>query len=405
MGNILIPFWHRVPVPSDAIMRGDGSGEGSMMYVTGFDPLSYRRPLLARKALPGLEVFYVKSLRRLGLVGNISLRFFLKISKIEGMLCKRSRSGGDYYISALLRDFFVSLEFKGLRRDAVIALNPYLASRVIWGDDAIVILDWMDVWMSPEGVLHPFDVATVKKADGVIFWSKPMLELITKQLSLKRYIYIPYGIDSSIFNPRKYGNSKYFREKFGIRDQFMLLYSGGIWRIGSVDLQGTDKMLKAFALASRKLSNVILVLQVPKLDTFTLGLIKRMRIKVKILGALPYASFLRQSAFAAADVLLAPGSEHPTAYYAERMKFFQYMVTGKAIIAERTPGALSALGDAALYVEPGDIEGMADAIVELICNSELREELGARASERARLFEWERLAPVYRDFVSKIVNP
>jgi glycosyltransferase involved in cell wall biosynthesis len=386
-------------------MRSDGSGEGSMMYVTGFDPLSYRRPLLARKALPGLEVFYVKSLRRLGLIGNILFRFFLKTGKIEGMLCKRSRSGGDYYISALLRDFLESFEFKGLRRDAVIALNPYLASRVIWGDDATVILDWMDVWMTPEGDLHPFDVITAKRADGVIFWSKPMLEFITKRLNLRRYVYVPYGIDSSIFNPRKYGNRKYFREKFGIKDKFMLLYSGGIWRVDNVDLQGTDKMLKAFALASRKLGNVILVLQVARLDTFTLELIKRMRIKVKIIGAQPYASFLRQSAFAAADVLLAPGSEHPTAYYAEKMKFFQYMVTGKAIIAERTPGALSALGDAALYVELGDIEGMANAIVELLCNSELREELGARASERARLFEWEKLMPVYRDFVLKIVSP
>jgi len=47
---------------------------------------------------------------------------------------------------------------------------------------------------------------------------------------------------------------------------------------------------------------------------------------------------------------------------------------------------------------------MADAIVELASDKELREELGARARERARLFEWEKLAPAYRSFILEVAN-
>jgi len=264
----------------------------------------------------------------------------------------------------------------------------------------------MDVWMTPEGGMNPLDVITAEKADGVIFWSKPMMELIARRVNLKKYTYVPHGIDLSVFDPLRYGHRECFIRKFGIENRFILLYSGGMWRVEGIDLQGTDKMLKAFSLVSRRLNNALLLLQVSRLDEQTLTLIKKLRLgsKVKVLGPLPYASFLRQSAFAAAQILLAPSSRHPTAYYAERIKLFQYMAAGKAIIAERTPGSLSVLGRSAFFVGLDDVEGMADAIVELASNKELREELGARARERVQLFTWEKLAPVYRRFVLEIAN-
>jgi glycosyltransferase involved in cell wall biosynthesis len=380
--------------------------EKNLLFVTGFNPLSYRRPLLAKKAFPQLKIYHFSKLKRMGLAGNLLLKYFLKIAKVEGLICKKSRSGGDYYISAVLRDLLASLEFKGLQVSTVVALNPYLASRIIWGTESTVILDWMDVWMTPEGGMNPLDVATAVRANGVIFWSKPMMELITRRIRLKKYTYIPHGVDLSVFDPLKYGRRDRFVRQLGMGDRFVLLYSGGVWRINGIDLQGTDKMLKAFSLALRKLNKAILLLQVPKLDDSTLVLIKRLNLssKVKVLGPLPYASFLRQSAFAAADVLLAPSSKHPTAYYAERIKLFQYMAAGRAIVAERTPGSLSALGGSAFFVELDDIEGMADAIVELASDKELREELGARARERARLFEWEKLALAYRSFILEVAN-
>lgn len=389
-----------------AEVEGQVEKEKDVVFITGFDPLAYRRPLLVKKAIPSLKIYHFSKYKRMDPVGSLLLKYYLKIAKVEGLICRRSRSGVDYYVSALLRDSFSSLEFKGLRANAIVVLNPYLASRMIWGAESTIILDWMDVWMTPEGDMNPLDVIAAERADGVIFWSKPMMELITRRIRLKKYTYIPYGIDLSVFDPLKYGCRECFTRELGIGNRVILLYSGGLWRVKGIDLQGTDKMLKAFSLASRKLNNALLLLLVPGLDEPTLTLIKRLHLhsKVRVVRPHSYASFLRQSAFAAADVLLAPNSKHPTVYYAERAKLFQYMAAGRAIIAEKTPGSLSALGRSAYFVELDDVEGMADAIIELVSNRELREELSARARERAQLFEWEQLAPAYRRFVSEIAN-
>ncbi|MEM1509363.1 MAG: glycosyltransferase family 4 protein [Thermofilaceae archaeon] len=380
--------------------------ELSIAYVTGFNPFSYRRPLFAKKAIPFLKVYASPdALKRVKALYPIVVSPVFKLAKVESIFSKRSRSGGDYYITALLHDALNSTYLGSVAADAVIALNPYLGSKRIW-DDHAVIIDWMDVWMWPWDEINPLDIRAVEEAEGVIFWSRPMMEVISRRIKIRRSVYVPHGIDFSSFNPSKFGKPDYFKRKNSLNGRFIFFYSGGLWRVEGIDLQGTDKMLKAFAYANNKVQKAVLVLQISRIDTQTYRLIHKLKVhgKIKLIGALPYASFERQSAFAAADVLLAPTSRHPVAYYAERIKLFQYMAASKAIIAERSPGALSALGGSALYVNLDDVEGLADSMVELYFNKELRGELSVRARERAKLFEWEKLAPVYRDFVLSTVN-
>lgn len=374
----------------------------NIAFVTGFDPLVYRRPIFAKKALPGLKIyFYRLILKRLGYSGRLYSAFLFKVSQLERNFLNKMRISNDAYFTRLLNEILCSIIFHGLNMDAIISLNPYFGSRLIWGHQATIIVDWMDVWMWPWDEIHPLDVKLVKEADKVIFWSKPMMEIITRRINLKKFAYIPYGIDFSTFNPMKYGKPDYIREKYSIRDRFVLLYSGGIWRIKGFDLQGVDKILRAFAIVAKKLRDAILVLQISRVDEVILRIIKKLGIagKLLIVGPLPYNSFDRQSIFATADVMLAPTSRHPTVYYAERMKFFDYMAAKKPIIAELSPGALSVLGDCAQYVKLGDIKEMADAICDLYFNKELRKELSEKTKKRSLMFKWDRLLPYYRDFI------
>jgi len=378
---------------------------GEIAYITGFNPLIYRRPLFARKALPNVKIYLLRSIiNRLKTPG---IRFFeasSKLAKLESLLFKSSWSGGGYYLTALLREAVVFAGVRGLNAESVIALNPYLASRHLWGNKCSIIVDWMDVWMWPWDEMNLLDVKTIKEAEGIIFWSRPMLEIMKSRLKLKRYTYIPYGVDLSIFNPQMHGSSAYFKEKYGLKKYFILLYSGGVWKVDGWDLQGTDKMIDAFTIVTKKHKNIILVLQLNNIDSHTLSLLKRIAGRVLLIGALPHASFLRQSAFSAADIILAPCTRHPINYYAERMKYFDYLAAGRAILAEKAPGAFSAFGDAAFYVDLDDVESMADAIIELYSNKELRERLGSKAYERAKLFDWNNLAPKYKKFISEVTG-
>jgi glycosyltransferase involved in cell wall biosynthesis len=49
-------------------------------------------------------------------------------------------------------------------------------------------------------------------------------------------------------------------------------------------------------------------------------------------------------------------------------------------------------GDAALFVDPHDTEGIAKAMARLAADKELRESLGAKGRAQAKKFSWEKCA-------------
>jgi glycosyltransferase involved in cell wall biosynthesis len=89
----------------------------------------------------------------------------------------------------------------------------------------------------------------------------------------------------------------------------------------------------------------------------------------------------------ACDILLSPhvpmtdGSE----FFGSPTKLFEYMATGKAIVASRLGQIAEVLDDqeTALLVEPGNARQLADAILRLRNSRELRERLGAAARHLA----------------------
>ena len=86
---------------------------------------------------------------------------------------------------------------------------------------------------------------------------------------------------------------------------------------------------------------------------------------------------------AACDVLVSPhvNMADGLEFFGSPVKIFEYMAMGRAIVASKI-GQLSEIfisGENALLVEPGDIEGIAQAILRLINNKELRMNLGKEA--------------------------
>lgn len=72
-------------------------------------------------------------------------------------------------------------------------------------------------------------------------------------------------------------------------------------------------------------------------------------------------------------------------------------------VASSTGGSLpEVLGDAAVYFEPGDVEGMREAIRTLLIDGEMRKQCVERGFERARTYSWRNCAlgvcDVYRKF-------
>jgi glycosyltransferase involved in cell wall biosynthesis len=58
------------------------------------------------------------------------------------------------------------------------------------------------------------------------------------------------------------------------------------------------------------------------------------------------------------------------------------------VIAGRSGSLPEVLGDGALWVNPYDVEAIADGMRRLLSDEALRDELVAKGSARARLFSW-----------------
>ena len=68
------------------------------------------------------------------------------------------------------------------------------------------------------------------------------------------------------------------------------------------------------------------------------------------------------------------------------------LAAGSAVVASDIPGYRFAGGDAAVYAEAGNVEAWRDAIARLVDDTDERARLGARGPERARGFDWSRVA-------------
>lgn len=88
---------------------------------------------------------------------------------------------------------------------------------------------------------------------------------------------------------------------------------------------------------------------------------------------------------AAADILVSPHAPDAN-FVGSPIKVFEYMASGRPIVATRVGQLADALvdGETALLVEPGDPAAIASALVTLADDADLRSRLGDRAQEKAR---------------------
>ncbi|BAY40813.1 group 1 glycosyl transferase [Nostoc sp. NIES-2111] len=91
--------------------------------------------------------------------------------------------------------------------------------------------------------------------------------------------------------------------------------------------------------------------------------------------------------YARADVFV-----YPSHYEGFGLPVLEAMTLGAPVIASNTSSIPEVTGDAAILIDPGEPVQLAETILKVISDTQLRQELIFKGKERAKLFSWERTA-------------
>jgi glycosyltransferase involved in cell wall biosynthesis len=77
---------------------------------------------------------------------------------------------------------------------------------------------------------------------------------------------------------------------------------------------------------------------------------------------------------------------------------------GVPVITSNVSSMPEVAGDAALLVDPNDVQGLADAMNKVLANDDLRNTLKSKGHERAKKFSWKHSAEETLEIFEKVMS-
>jgi glycosyltransferase involved in cell wall biosynthesis len=215
----------------------------------------------------------------------------------------------------------------------------------------------------------------------VSIFSKYTIERYLKVEPDRVFVVYP-GIDE-IFRPVDKELARQFvKTKYGIENEYFI-YVGAISK-----RKGVYDLIKAFSKFIEGYSrNLSLLLTGPLEDSNVLKLINKSG-NIKYLGHVPRGDL--PMLFSAAMAFI-----YPSYHEGFGLPPLEAAACGTPVIVSRIPVFLETIGDAGIFVDPGNVGHLVDAMSTIIDDRDLRTRLSLKALARAKLFTWERTVKNY----------
>lgn len=238
-------------------------------------------------------------------------------------------------------------------------------------------------------IMSPFVMRWFNKLHGKIAVSKPAMDFIGKHFP-GDYEIIPNGIDVAHFSTDVSPIDKFRDGKLNI------LFVGRMEK-----RKGLRYLIGAYERVKQELPNSRLIVVGPGEHQQYEKLVNKANMQdVVFTGYVPNEAL--RTYYQTADVFCAPA----TGEESFGIVLLEAMAAGKPIVATNIAGYRSVLEESreGLLVEPEDELALAEAIVTLLQDAALRQEMGARGQDKARRYDWSIVAGQVLDLYRQVVH-
>ena len=231
----------------------------------------------------------------------------------------------------------------------------------------------------------------VRKLDGKIAVSQPALGYVSKHFP-GDYAIIPNGIDSKYFCPDVSPIDEFSDGKINI------LFVGRMEK-----RKGLDYLLEAYKQAKQEIPNSRLIIVGPgtRLRHKYEKQVKRSGLKdVAFIGYTSYSELPRY--YKTADIVCSPA----TGRESFGIVLLEAMAVGKPLVASNIQGFNGVVthGVDGLLVPPKNAEKLAEALISLMIDKSLRQQMGAKGRLKALEYDWEHIAQRVVDYYLEVLN-
>ncbi len=258
---------------------------------------------------------------------------------------------------------------------------------------------------------------SARRADMVLTDSQASRRDIRRYLKVpkERVRAVPLAVDTMYQRVKDQERLEYVREKYRLPDRFLLYLGGFDQRKNLVTLMQAYAALVYMAKEEKERGNTseaaFTIEDVPlviagRLPTRDTRFFPNPRRIVRIFRIDSYVRFIgwvdeedKPELYTLAEALV-----FPSLYEGFGLPVLEAMACGTPVIAANAASLPELVGDAGLLVAPRDVEGLAEAMLRVLQDAELREELSRRAMKKARKFTWEEVARATLDAYQWVVE-
>jgi glycosyltransferase involved in cell wall biosynthesis len=191
------------------------------------------------------------------------------------------------------------------------------------------------------------------------------------------------GVDTKKFNPQVSGDG--VRERYGLQGK-VALFVGALttWH----GYKGLDVLIRAFALASKRCDGLeLLIVGEGQMKNAYQQLADQLGLAERVKFAGHVGDDMLANYYAACDFTVLPSKDSSEGF---GIVLLEAMASGKPVVGSRVGGVVDVIkdGENGVLVEPNDVDGLADEIIQMWGGDERRIAMGSRGRAFAELHDW-----------------